>query len=153
MDRRRKILVAVIAVAVVGTAISAAVPRTDRAVKPTDLPPGPALVDPSGGQFGDGVVRGALPAEEVVRAEVGDLVELTVTADGPDSAAIEGLGLVEALAPGAPARFSFLADRPGSFPVTLTISDDRAGRIIVERPDEDSDEASPGSPDSSGTRR
>lgn len=76
-------------------------------------------------------VRGVLPRDRVVRARVGDDVELTVTARGPDSVTIGGLGLTDAAIPGAPAQFSFRADRAGTFAVALTISGGRAGRIVV----------------------
>lgn len=118
----RRVLIIFAVVFLVGTLLGGLAPREDQASKP-DLPPVAATPADT--------VRATLPRDEVVRAEVGDLVELTVTAEQVDSATIEDLGLTEALAPEAPAQFSFLADRPGSFPVTLTLTDDRAGRIVV----------------------
>jgi hypothetical protein len=122
----RRVLLILAFVLLLGGMVGAMTPRKDQAVKP-DLPRG----RPSGA---DRTVRGTLPRDEVVRARVGDLVELTVTARAADSATIGGFGQTEAVAPGAPARFSILADRAGSFPVTLTLSDDRAGRILVAAP-------------------
>lgn len=79
-------------------------------------------------------VRATLPRDRIVRARVGDNIELTVTARAPDSATIAGFGLTDATSPGAPAQFSFRADRAGRFPVTLTLGDQRAGRIVVSAP-------------------
>jgi len=76
-------------------------------------------------------VRATLPRDRIVRARVGDNVELTVTAREPDSATIDALGLTDSAIPGAPAQFSFRADRAGTFPVMLTLSGRRAGRVVV----------------------
>lgn len=76
-------------------------------------------------------VHGVLPHDRVVRARVGDDVELSVTARGPDSATLAGFGLTAAASPGAPARFSFRADRAGTFAVVLTLSGRRAGLLVV----------------------
>ncbi len=118
----RRVLLVFAVMLLLSTLLSSLAPREEQAEKP-DLPP--AAGKPAG------TVRATLPRDGVVRAQVGDLVELTVTSRRVDSATIEDLGLTEALAPAAPAEFSFLADRPGSFAVTLTLTDDRAGRIVV----------------------
>jgi len=76
-------------------------------------------------------VRGTLPHDRIVRARVGDDIELTVAAPGPDSATIDGFGLTDAAAPGAPAQFSFRADRAGRFAVRLTLSGRPAGLVVV----------------------
>lgn len=125
-------LIVVACVAIVAVILGPAVFGDEPAEVPENLPPGPAsAVDPTGARIREGMVRGSLPDDEVVRVRVGDVVELTVSSRRPDSVAIEELGLVKAVGPGAPARFSFLADRPGAYPVMLTISDERAGRIVV----------------------
>lgn len=121
---RRLLLIFAFMLLVIGLAGGFA-PREEQAVKPPDRP----AVAPGAGV---GVVRGELPEDETVEAQVGDLVELTVTARGPDSVAIAGLGLTEGVAPGAPAQLSFLADRAGRFPVSLTLSDRRVGSVVVE---------------------
>jgi hypothetical protein len=89
---------------------------------------------PSPAPGGAGVVRGELPADEVVEARVGDRIELTVTAAEPDSVSIEELGLTGAVAAEAPARFDVLADRAGEFEVRLALSDTLAGTIEVREP-------------------
>jgi hypothetical protein len=130
----RRVLLIFVAVLLLVSVLGGLAPRDDEATKP-DLPRSARTpVD---------TVRGTLPRDEVVRAQVGDLVELTVTAEQVDSATIEALGLTEALAPQAPARFSFLADRAGSFPVTLTLTDDRAGRVVVTEAQDGAAEAGP----------
>jgi len=78
-------------------------------------------------------VRGTLPRDKVVRAKVGDLVELRVTSREADSASVAELGLTEGVSDVAPARFSFLASRPGRFDVTLLLADRSVGRVVVSR--------------------
>lgn len=126
----RHVLIAVAAAFLVLSIVAAAAPQERQAKRP-DLPPGPKIVDPRPAKPTDGAVRGVLPRDQTVRARVGQLVELTVTADSADSASIDGLGLLEAIAPGAPARFSFVPDRPGNYPVDLAISAGRAGNVVV----------------------
>jgi len=76
-------------------------------------------------------VRATLPRDRIVRARVGDNIELTVNARQLDSATIAGFGLTDAAGPGAPAQFSFRADRAGRFAVRLALSGQRAGRVVV----------------------
>ena len=47
-----------------------------------------------------------------IRAEAGDQLELVVSVRRPGSIQIPGLGLLEAAAPGSPARFDLLLRRP-----------------------------------------
>lgn len=110
-------------------AIAIFVPRPEPRDDPTPRT-GPATTT---GENVTTPLRARLPRDKVVRAKVGDLVELTVTSAEPDSAALPELGLSEAAAPGAPARFSFLADRPGSYDVRLLLSEKLAGRVVVSR--------------------
>ncbi|MGH2918636.1 MAG: hypothetical protein ACRDLS_08585 [Solirubrobacteraceae bacterium] len=128
MLRRVTILFAVLLLLSAVVAIVA--PRPEPADDPTPRT-GPATTT------GDGVtaaVRGVLPRDQLVRATVGDVVELSVTATGPDSASIEELGLTDGADRGAPARFSFLADRPGRFDVRLLLSEQTVGRVVVSQP-------------------
>jgi hypothetical protein len=82
-----------------------------------------------------------LPRDRVVRATVGDLVDLTVRSEQPDSASIDAFGLTKAAGPGAPAHFEFLADRPGRFEVTLGLDEQPVGRVIVRPPSSSPDVA------------
>lgn len=102
---------------------STLLPAADEAPKPR-LPPAPAA---AGGQE----LVGALPEEEVVRAEVGDLVRLVVSARRPTGVELAAFGELELAAPGAPARFTVLADRRGEFPVRYTESGELAGLLRV----------------------
>ena len=54
------------------------------------------------------------------RVSAGTHVVLTVTVDTPGEVALEGLDLVVAATPEAPAVFDLLATRPGRYPVLLT---------------------------------
>jgi hypothetical protein len=66
-----------------------------------------------------------------VAVEQGDALHLTVRADALDSVELEGLGLVQALAPDSPALFDVLADEAGTYPVVLTGSGRRVGAVRV----------------------
>lgn len=126
MLRRVAILFAVLLVLSAALTALAPGPETDDEIRSTGAPPvTPAREDVTR------AVRGTLPRDRILRARVGDNVELTVTARGLDSATIAGLGLTDATSPGAPAQFSFRADRVGRFAVTLTLSRKRAGAIVV----------------------
>ena len=79
-------------------------------------------------------VEGRLPADRVVRAREGDVVELQVTSRVPDEARIVALGLEGPTEPGLPATLTFVADRAGRFAVTLRDAGTRAGTLeIAER--------------------
>lgn len=132
--RRIAILFAVLLVA--SAALTAVAPRPDPAddERPTSsapVTPAPTREGEDGAGNVTDAVRGTLPREKIVRARVGDNIELTVTARELDSATVDGFGLTDAASPGAPAQFSFRADRSGNFPVTLTLSGRRVGRIVV----------------------
>ena len=126
MLRRLAILFAVLLA--LSAALTAVAPRRDS--DDESRPTSPATVTSPRADV-TAAVRKTLPRDRVVRARVGDNIELTVTAREPDSATIDALGLTDASSPGAPAQFSFRADRAGTFPVRLTLSDRRAGRIVV----------------------
>jgi hypothetical protein len=124
----RTVLLVLATVLLVTSVLGALAPRDDQARKPDrPLRPAPAAAAPDAPA--DGTARGVLPRDKVLRARVGQLVELTVTATAPDSATFDGL--TDAVAPGSPATFSFVADAAGSYPVSLSISDDRVGRVVV----------------------
>lgn len=77
------------------------------------------------------VARGALPADQVIEATVGDVVELTVTADRPDEVEIPSLELRSAVDSGLPAKMRFVVDRAGRFRVRLRFSGDSVGVVEV----------------------
>ena len=66
-----------------------------------------------------------------VRARAGDVLALTVRGDLLDSVEITGLGKLEPIEPGSPARFETLLDTPGEFRVTLTDAQRAVGLIEV----------------------
>jgi hypothetical protein len=122
MLRRVTIVLAILlALSVV---VALVTPRPERADDPT-----PIRV--TGARDVATPVSGTLPRDKVVRAHVGDLVDLTVTSNEPDSASSDELGLTEAVSRGAPAHFSFLALRAGRFDMTLLLSGETVGRIEV----------------------
>ena len=63
-----------------------------------------------------GARRGARPEARVRR---GEHVVVEVTAVRPGEVALEGLGLLQPVAPGTPAAFDLLPSRPGRYAVTF----------------------------------
>jgi hypothetical protein len=59
------------------------------------------------------------------------VLALTVRGDELDAVSIPGLGKLEAIEPGSPARFELLLDTPGRFPVTLLDAQRSVGLIDV----------------------
>jgi len=94
--------------------------RADRAEKPPPSPP-------------QGVVQatGRLPADEIVRARVGDVVVLDAATKRFDRVRIAGLGFEADAAPGAPARLEFVAGQPGRFAVVTELGGARLGTLVV----------------------
>lgn len=72
---------------------------------------------------------GRVPA--VVRARVGDTVQLSVKGDVLDSVELVGLDQISTLEPGSPARFELLADAKGRFGIRLLDADRSIGRLEV----------------------
>ena len=70
----------------------------------------------------------------VVRVEVGDQLPLAVRARKADLVEIPALGLLEPVAPGAPARFDVLAQAPASYGVRLVNADRVIARIEISKP-------------------
>jgi hypothetical protein len=66
-----------------------------------------------------------------VLARDGDVLALTVRGDVLDSVEIAGLGKLESVEPGSPARFEMLLDSPGEFRVTLLDAQRAVGLIEV----------------------
>jgi len=66
-----------------------------------------------------------------VRARAGDVLALTVKGDVLDGVEITGLGKLEPIEPGSPARFEMLLEAAGEFPVTLIDGRRSVGRIDV----------------------
>ncbi|MCW3021759.1 MAG: hypothetical protein JWR30_1081 [Conexibacter sp.] len=77
------------------------------------------------------VVRGTLPADGTVSAEVGDAVTVSVRSAMPDEAWVDALGLRAPTSSDVPGRLEFVAEIPGRYPVMLEGSGRRAGTIVV----------------------
>jgi hypothetical protein len=118
----RRILLFVVLLLVVAAGAEAIAPRDEapRAVKPP----------PSAGPP-PRVVEGELPADDELRARVGDIVQLTVTNRTTDIVRVVALGLEAPVEPELPAEIVFDADRPGRFSVTLRDAQRRVGVIEV----------------------
>jgi hypothetical protein len=112
-------------------AMSAAGSISNRETTPTrSIPPAPP---PQGETLRS--VTGTLPDDRVVRARVGDRVELRVEAPYPDTVELTGYDLIEAVDETTPALFDFIADRAGRFAVRLQASERTVGAVEVsERP-------------------
>jgi hypothetical protein len=79
------------------------------------------------------VVRGTLPDDGTVSAEVGDAVTVAVRTATPDEAWVDALGLRAPTSSDVPGRLEFVAAIPGRYPVVLAGSGRRAGTIVIER--------------------
>jgi hypothetical protein len=121
----RRILLFVTLLLLIGVMASAIAPREQQ------LAPAPPQSEPTPPPASARVVDGRLPRDEVVRARVGDVVQLSVTHNGRDVAQILALGLDEPVESGLPARFVFDADHEGRFAVSLRYARERLGVIRV----------------------
>jgi hypothetical protein len=79
-------------------------------------------------------ITAEMPAQRVVRARPGDMVDLTVSSDVAGGVEIAQLGETEPVAPGAPAYFSVLPSQPGTYIVQLSETGAELGRIQVGDP-------------------
>ena len=66
-----------------------------------------------------------------IRARVGDVLVLRVSGDVLDGVEIAGLGKLEPIEPGSPARFEFLAESPGEHDIVLLEADRRVGILDI----------------------
>jgi hypothetical protein len=87
----------------------------------------------SGGRRVQARVDGAARSPAVVRARVGDLLSLRVTAPEPDEVELAGLGRFDAADAFSPARFEFFVARPGQFPIRLRQARRVVGRLVFAR--------------------
>jgi hypothetical protein len=124
----RRILLAAAVMLLLAALLSSLSPREDQAVAPSRTEADAAAAEPPR------VAKGRLPADEVVRAREGDIVELEVAGDRPDEARIDELGISGLTEPGLPARLRFVADRTGRFEVTLRDAGERVGYLQIGPP-------------------
>jgi hypothetical protein len=66
-----------------------------------------------------------------VRARVGDILALTVAGDVLDGVEIEGVGKLEPIEPGSPARFELLLEQQGELRVALVDAERLVGLVEV----------------------
>jgi hypothetical protein len=123
----RSILLFVALLLLIAALASVIAPRGGNVVgRSTTQPPQLAAPPPAAR-----TVTGQLPADRTVEATVGDIVELTVTADHPDEVQIFDLGLQAPVDADLPGVLQFVADEPGRFAVTLRDSGQRVGVLVV----------------------
>src|SRR3954469_21545403 len=67
---------------------------------------------------------------QTIQAELGDRVEITVEGDKPDSVMLGELDIKQ-LEPGVPARFQWLAETPGVYPLMLESADRKIGTLEI----------------------
>ncbi len=127
MVLRRMLLIVAILMGI--TALTAGLSAPPR---PPPPPPPGASPRPAGGA--PAAVRRTLDAggrARTVAVEEGDHVVLTVRSDLTDTVEVVGLDRLAPVAPGLPATFDILADRPGLYPVVLTADGGRLGALRV----------------------
>lgn len=71
------------------------------------------------------------PRPPVVRARLGQLIELAVTPPQPDAISVVGFDRTHPGSPTTPARFSLVADRAGRFPLVLESSGQTVGLLEI----------------------
>lgn len=128
-SRRSAITLLVVMIIVVG-ALSAAERDRTRGKKATTTTTTTAAqaqpLEPTGRQ-----VVATLPGDSPVRAKVGDSVVLRVRSDTPDIAQMLKLGLSTSVGPKLLGELQFVADAPGTFPVTLEVAGTVGGIVQV----------------------
>jgi len=122
MVNRRLLLLAALLLLVASVA-GALTPREDRKAK---APPARASTPLPR-------VSATLPGAGPVQARVGDLVSLRVRSRTQDEAELAAFGLTQPVGPDVVGEFTFVADRPGRFPVHLSLADTDAGTVVVRR--------------------
>lgn len=78
------------------------------------------------------VVHGTLPGDKEVRARLGDVVALTVSAPAADVVEVPTLGVEQPVDSGVPAQLVFVADRPGRFRVILREAAEPIGTLQID---------------------
>ena len=137
LARRLLLLIAVLLVA--GAFASAIAPRdttrndrTSTRSATTASTPAPAPATSPGTTVEAELPGTAGGKTKTVHARVGDLIDLTVRAPGPDTVSIEGYDEIQPADVDNPARFSFFADQQGAFDVTLQQAGTLAGRLEID---------------------
>jgi hypothetical protein len=135
LGRRLLLLVAVLLAT--GAIAAALTPRDSSEPTPTTTAPTAPVVPGATGGTGVGArevnrtvdAQGAEPA--VVRARIGDLLNLVVRAPSPDVVELDGTGRFASVDSSTPARFNFFVENPGTFPIRLQETGQEIGRLVV----------------------
>jgi hypothetical protein len=122
---RRLIFFAVLLI-VGASLVSAMAPRDRGSDRSSD-----AAVDPSASSPPASVVEASLPGDKEVRARVGDVIRLTVSAPSADVVELSTLAVEAPVDAGQPAELVFVADRAGAFRVRLRDAGESIGTVRV----------------------
>jgi hypothetical protein len=123
----RRIVLALCALFLVAVIAGSVADRAARSTRATAPPATVATGAPAA------VVRGALPEDGTINAEVGDAVTVAVRTPMPDEAWVDALGLRAPTSSDVPGRLEFVAGIPGRYPVVLAGTGRRAGTIVIAR--------------------
>ena len=121
----RRVLFAAAILLALAALLSSLSPREQRAVSPSR-----PQQDAAAGQRAR-TVSGRLPADKVVRAREGNVVNLEVMSRQADEVEVDDLGVSAPVQPDLPAQLHFVAEEAGRFPVTLRDSGERVGTLEV----------------------
>ena len=128
-SRRSAITLLVVMILVVGALSAAERDRTkDKTATTATTTAAAAALPPQ--TTGHEVVA-TLPADSPVRAKVGDSVLLRVRSETPDIAQMLKLGISTSVGPQLLGEMQFVADAPGTFPVTLEVAGTVGGIVQV----------------------
>ena len=94
----------------------------------TETPQSASLSDPDA--FDVSATLSTEKADQTIEAELGDRVEIIVNGREPDGVALGDMR-IEALDDVAPARFQFLAEFTGSYPLVLVSENRRIGSLEI----------------------
>lgn len=126
----RTVLIVLACILIAAPIIAAGADDPDQATKPAQRPAAPAAPD------GVPEVKRAIVADDdIIRARVGQRLELTVEARTVDS--VQAFGQTEAVTPESPANFSIQLDEAGTHGIVLVSTDERIGRIVVTEPEKE----------------
>jgi hypothetical protein len=135
----RRLLLLIAVLLVVGAIASAIAPHNSTRTNATTTTTGPGAPPTVPSTTAGATVTAELPGPatgrtKTVRARVGDLIDQTVRAPGPDTVTIAGYDEIQPADATSPAHFSFFADQSGTFDVSLQEAGTVAGRLEIERP-------------------
>jgi hypothetical protein len=124
------LVLAVMGVMVLVVTVSPPNPGVDRGGRgaATETPQSASVSDPNA--FDVTATLSTDDADQMIEAELGDRVEIVVNGRAPDSVALGDMR-IEALDDVAPARFQFLAEFTGTYPLVLVSENRRIGSLEI----------------------